>query len=88
MVQIVSRDNRYFRQRCIQKDLAMLTATIYAPAENDTHNLSQNETPVSDRDILERVREIRSGWTLEERVARRLEAERRFADLIEALAAA
>lgn len=69
----------------------MLTATLYVPAEDQLDRvqpLSQNEIPVSDRDILERVRQIRSGWSLQERQQRREEAERRFADLIEALAVA
>lgn len=45
----------------------------------------QNETHLSDVEISRRVMEIRAGWSLGERVARRREAERRFADLLDCL---
>ncbi len=47
--------------------------------------VSQSETALSDLEVSRRVLEIRSGWSLGERVRRRREAERRFADLLESL---
>ena len=40
------------------------------------------ETLPSDEEISRRVLRIRSGWTVEERIRRRHEAEMRFADLV------
>lgn len=65
-----------------------VTAEQVAAEQVAAEPLSQNEISVSDWEITERVRKIRSGWSVAERVERRREAERRFADLIERLAAA
>lgn len=46
---------------------------------------AQNETRLTDIEILRRVRSIRSSWTAAERMDRRKEAGKRFASLIEAL---
>lgn len=46
---------------------------------------AQNETRLTDIEILRRVRSIRSNWTPAERMERRHEAGKRFASLIEAL---
>ena len=48
----------------------------------------QNETLPSNAEISQRVHRIRSGWTVEERVQRRHDADRRFEDLIDALMSA
>ncbi|TWU40963.1 hypothetical protein [Novipirellula artificiosorum] len=63
----------------------MLTATLNASV-SDSVTLVQNETPVSDIEVSRRVLAIRSKWSVGERIRRRREAERRFTDLIEALA--
>jgi hypothetical protein len=52
---------------------------------SESRNLNQNETIVSDAEISARVLRIRSGWSVNERMERRREAERRFANLIESL---
>ena len=51
---------------------------------------AQNETAVkemmlSDAEIMRRVRDIRSTWSVSERAARRKEADRRFENLVETL---
>ena len=61
----------------------MLTATC-SPNVSETRPSSQNET-LSDVEISRRVLQIRSTWTVGERVNRRREAEKRFADLLDAL---
>ncbi len=66
----------------------MLNATISQETVSSWSAAAQNETALSDSEIMARVDHIRSGWTVAERVARRREAERRFAELIEALAGA
>jgi hypothetical protein len=66
----------------------MLTATIPMSGPTGKDISTQNETIVSDSEISERVLRIRSGWSVAERVQRRREAERRFADLIDKLGAA
>lgn len=63
----------------------MLTATLPTPNVSDRRHANQNETFVSDAEISARILRIRSGWTVQERMDRRREAERRFADLIERL---
>jgi hypothetical protein len=63
----------------------MLTATLPMPNVSENRPANQNETLVSDAEISARVLRIRSGWTVKERIERRREAERRFADLIDAL---
>jgi len=63
----------------------MLTATLPTPAVSVNRNSIQNETFVSDAEISARVLRIRSGWSVAERMERRREAERRFANLIESL---
>jgi len=68
----------------------MLTAT--ATPANETYttgrDLSQIETLPPDHEILDRVMEIRSQWSVEERIERRKEADRRFVDLIDLLTSA
>lgn len=64
----------------------MLTAT--APANDFVSTLTeaaQNETVLTDMEILRRVRKIRSGWSASERMDRRLAADERFASLLQAL---
>ncbi|EMI58154.1 hypothetical protein [Rhodopirellula sallentina] len=64
----------------------MLTAT--APANELVSSLTetaQNETPLTDVEILRRVRRIQSGWSVSERMDRRREASKRFANLLETL---
>ncbi|HBJ35888.1 MAG TPA: hypothetical protein DDZ51_14290 [Planctomycetaceae bacterium] len=65
----------------------MLTATLPTPSLSESRNSNQIETIVSDAEISARVLRIRSGWSVQERVERRREAERRFANLIESLGA-
>ncbi len=63
----------------------MLTATLPTPSLSQGRISNQNETSVSDAEISARVLRIRSGWSVQERMERRREAERRFANLIESL---
>jgi hypothetical protein len=63
----------------------MLTTATYTEA-SEIPIVSQTETDLSDLEVSRRVLEIRAGWSLSERVRRRREAERRFADLLDALA--
>jgi hypothetical protein len=56
----------------------------------ESQSTAQNETDavevmLSDAEIMRRVRDIRSGWSLAERRARREEAERRFENLLETI---
>lgn len=51
-------------------------------AQNET---TGQEVDLSDAEIMRRVRDIRSTWSLSERRARREEADRRFENLIETL---
>ena len=51
-------------------------------AQNET---SESEIKLSDAEILRRVQNIRSTWTLAERRKRREEADRRFENLIETI---
>ncbi|EMI40996.1 MULTISPECIES: hypothetical protein [Pirellulaceae] len=65
----------------------MSTAT--APVNEYVSSLTesaQNETALSDVEILRRVRRIQSGWSVTERMDRRREAGKRFASLLETLA--
>ncbi len=63
----------------------MLTHTLSMPTIDASEASNQNETQISDAEILQRVSHIRSGWSLAERIARRREAERRFAALVSRL---
>lgn len=63
----------------------MLTATLPTPSVSVSRNSNQNENFVSDSEISARVLRIRNGWSVQERMERRREAERRFANLIESL---
>lgn len=56
-----------------------------APIATEPTLATQSETRVSDVEISRRVLEIRSNWTLGERIRRRRQAEQRFADLLTAL---
>ena len=56
----------------------------------ESRSATQNETAeqehrLSDAEIMRRVQDIRSNWTLSERSARREEADRRFENLIETI---
>lgn len=62
----------------------MLTA-ICEQAVSESNAVAQNETLPSDIEISRRVMQIRSGWTVAERIRRRRDAERRFVDLMTAL---
>jgi len=64
----------------------MLTVSAYDNEISNWEETAQSEIPVTDREVSERVLHIRSGWSVQERLERRREAERRFAELIEALA--
>ena len=67
----------------------MLTVTEYEEEVSSCENSSaHNEIPMTDAEVSQRVLHIRSGWSVQERIGRRQEAERRFAELIEALAGA
>lgn len=64
----------------------MLTATFKTNEVVSNLNTSaHNETNLSDMEILSRVRKIRSGWSVSERMERRQAATERFALLLEAL---
>lgn len=68
----------------------MMTATATTPTVaqafvSPVAPEAQNETRLTDIEILRRVRSIRSSWTATERMERRQEAGKRFASLIEAL---
>ncbi len=68
----------------------MLTLTTSTPPEQTTFQLpkaSHHETQLSDQEIFRRVSRIRSGWSTQERVERRREADRRFEDLLNLLGA-
>lgn len=70
----------------------MLTTTISPPVSFATvpsrfENLDQGsgDCGPSPEEVYRRVREIRASWDLEERIARRREAQNRFETLLEAL---
>ena len=52
---------------------------------SETNPITQIETVPSDVEVSRRVLQIRSKWTVGERVRRRREAEQRFADLVNCL---
>ena len=62
----------------------MLTVTR-EPSVSETTSAAQIETLPSDLEISRRVLQIRSKWSVSERVRRRREAEQRFNDLIDTL---
>ena len=62
----------------------MLTVT-QEPAVSESIRAAQIETLPSDLEISRRVLQIRSKWSLSERVRRRREAEQRFNDLVDSL---
>ena len=62
----------------------MMTATC-APAVSESIRAAQIETGPSDLEISRRVLQIRSKWTVSERMRRRQEAEQRFVDLVDSL---
>ena len=61
-------------------DIEVLNSVM--AAQNET---SESEIKLSDAEILRRVQNIRSTWTLAERRKRREEADRRFENLIETI---
>ncbi len=63
----------------------MLTVSTYENEILSCQEAAQNEIPMTDAEVSQRVQRIRSGWSMHERVERRREAERRFAKLIESL---
>jgi hypothetical protein len=64
----------------------MLSVANYESEVSSWEKAVHNETPLTDREVSQRVLHIRSGWSVQERLERRREAERRFAELVEALA--
>lgn len=62
----------------------MLSVTC-EPTVSEDAAFAQFETLPPDAEISRRVLQIRSGWSLEERVERRREADDRFTDLLEKL---
>lgn len=58
---------------------------LESPPEAQIETTPNVEIRVSDSEILRRVRNIRSQWTLAERMARREEADRRFETLLESI---
>ena len=70
--------------------LAATTPRIHeAYRQVESRNRStQNETTVSDEEISRRLLAIRSSWSVAERMERRREADRRFAELLNKLTAA
>ena len=62
----------------------MLTVT-HEPTVSESIRAAQIETLPSDLEISRRVLQIRSKWSLSERVRRRREAEQRFNDLVDSL---
>ena len=62
----------------------MMTATC-EPTVSESIRAAQIETSLSDLEISRRVLQIRSKWTVSERVRRRREAEQRFSDLVDTL---
>jgi hypothetical protein len=62
----------------------MLTVTCHS-AVSESNRSAQIETLPSDDEITRRVMQIRSKWSLSERIRRRREAEQRFADLVDSL---
>jgi hypothetical protein len=65
----------------------MLTKTKTTKLSETTAK-AQSSVPRSDAEIARRVLEIRSSWDLNERIARRAEADRRFNELLDALTSA
>ncbi|MDG2221805.1 MAG: hypothetical protein P8L85_10505 [Rubripirellula sp.] len=61
----------------------MLTITCEPKATDNA--VTQNETLLSDLEISRRVLQIRSNWSISERLRRRREAEQRFVDLMDKL---
>ena len=62
----------------------MMTVT-HEPSVSESIRAAQIETSPSDLEISRRVLQIRSKWTVSERVRRPREAEQRFADLVDCL---
>ncbi|TWT56032.1 hypothetical protein [Allorhodopirellula solitaria] len=68
----------------------MMTATVSPstaadPFVSPVAEVAQNETQLTDLEILRRVRSIRSTWSVAERMERREVAGKRFARLMDAL---
>ncbi|WP_164104058.1 hypothetical protein [Candidatus Laterigemmans baculatus] len=69
----------------------MLTTTPTAvsfttvPSHYESLREGSGDCGPSPEEIYRRVREIRASWGLEERIARRREAQNRFENLVEAL---
>lgn len=64
----------------------MLTATLAAPVSDQFPvTASQTENLPSDEEIFRRVESIQARWSPIERVERRLEADRRFEQLLDVL---
>ena len=63
----------------------LLTHTLSSVENHANDSSAQNENKISDAEVFHRVLHIRSGWSLAERIQRRREAERRFADLVSRL---
>ena len=57
--------------------------TLPSHVENDSQGCG--DCGPSPEEVYRRVREIRASWDLQERIARRREAQNRFENLVEAL---
>lgn len=66
----------------------MVASSLEFPQLASRPPVERTEIRLSDAEIAQRVDRIRSAWSIAERVARRREAERRFADLLDKLTAA
>ena len=64
---------------------AVCSTEILEPQPASQNETDAVEVTLSDAEIMRRVRDIRSGWSLAERRARREEAERRFENLLETI---
>ncbi len=64
----------------------MLTAYSCEDEVSTWEDSVANDIPLTDEEVSQRILRIRAGWSVEERVARRKEAERRFAELVGSLA--
>ena len=62
-----------------------ITDTFVADRRSQKDTNAQRETLPSDAEIARRVAAIRGGWSEDECVERRIEAELRFADLLDTL---
>ena len=74
--------NRRFEKFTSTEEFAMNTATMES---NANYEVAVTREAPSDFEVARRVSEIRSRWSIKERVERRYEALRRFDTLLNAL---